>query len=337
MNEISMDGVAGAAGTAAGASGSAADGDQAFALLLSGLIQQQATSLLFSGSSDSGGLSGLSGSPFGSDTELALMAALFSKASDGGGLDPDIAKMLLSSLTGMGLSGDTDFLPTASAEAAASADAAAGEDEETAASGGQAAAAPAQDGQAIPASAWLPTSPQITGDESDRSAKLLDDVIGQFHVESSERYRPHKNGSDTYCNIFVWDVTSALGAEVPHYVDAKTGAPRTYPDVSGATELNANGVCTWLANQGSRYGWKAVSAQEAQNDANNGYPVVAAWKNTGGGAGHVQIVCPSKDGEYDSARGVSVAQAGARNYEYAYTSATLGGSRLPETKYYVHA
>lgn len=328
MNEISTENIAGTgASTAANAANSASDGGQAFALLLSSMIQQQATSMLFSGSSGSGGLSGMSGSPFGSDMELSLMAALLSKAMDGSKLDPDTTKLLLSSLTGMGLGGNNGFLSTASSDLLAPLETVTDGGGETAASGGQ----------AIPVSAWLPTSPRITGNEGNRSAKLLDDVIEQFHVESSERYRPHKYGSDTYCNVFVWDVTSALGAEVPHYVDAKTGAPRSYPDVSGAAELDANGVCTWLANQGSRYGWKSVSAQKAQNFANNGYPVVAAWKNTGGGAGHVQIVCPSKNGEYDSTQGVTVAQAGGKNYEYAHTSSTLGSSRIPEAKYYVHA
>lgn len=327
MNEISTDSIASTAVSSGNASSSASNGGQAFALLLSSLIQQQATSMLFSGSSGSGGLSGMSGSPFGSDMQLTLMAALLSKALDGSKLDSDTTKMLLSSLTGMGLSGNTGLLGTTSSDQLEALKAVTDGDGETAYFGGQ----------AIPVSAWLPTSPNITGNESNRSAKLLSNVIEQFHVESSERYRPHKYGSDTYCNVFVWDVTGALGAEVPHYVDAKTGAPRSYPNVSGAAELDANGVCTWLATHGSQYGWKAVSAQNAQNYANNGYPVVAAWKNSGGGAGHVQIVCPSKNGEYDSTRGVTVAQAGGKNYEYAYSSSTLGSSRIPETKYYVHA
>ena len=85
----------------------------------------------------------------------------------------------------------------------------------------------ASTGDRVPEKAWLPTNPIVKGNEECRSPALLDRLIEQFDVENSARYTPHKHGGDTYCNIFVWDVTSALGAEIPHYVDAQTGAPKT--------------------------------------------------------------------------------------------------------------
>lgn len=186
----------------------------------------------------------------------------------------------------------------------------------------------------VPTEAWKPTTPAVTSDADDRSASLLRSVIDQFNVETAERYRPYRNGNDTYCNIFTWDVTAALGCEIPHYVDS-SGNPKTYPDVSGAYELDANGTCDWLSKYGSQYGWREVSAEEAQAAANSGLPTVAGFKNTGG-IGHVQIVCPSENGSYDPIRGVTVAQAGSNRYNYAYASSVYSSSRLPSVRYYVH-
>jgi hypothetical protein len=191
-------------------------------------------------------------------------------------------------------------------------------------------------GEEMPANAWLPANPEITGDRSCRSPLLLRSIISQFNVESCVRYAPHKYGNDTYCNIFVWDVTSALGAEIPHYVDAETGRPRRYPDIAGAMELDANATCDWLQCYGSEYGWREVSASEAQEYANRGCPAVTAWKNTTGGAGHVQIVCPSQNGAFNEARGVAIAQAGSRNFEYGYITSVYSGQNLHKVRYYVH-
>lgn len=188
----------------------------------------------------------------------------------------------------------------------------------------------------LPAAAWLPASFRTAGKVNNRSANNLRQVIGQFDVESAERYRPYKNGN-TYCNIFVWDVTSALGCEIPHYVDRDTGAPRVYPDTKGAYELDANGTHDWLAKHGANYGWYEVSAEDAQRYANAGYPAVTAWKNSSGGAGHVQVVCPAKDNGYDARRGVTVAQAGSKNYAYAHLNATMSKDKIPNVRYYIHA
>lgn len=190
-------------------------------------------------------------------------------------------------------------------------------------------------GQAVmPVSCWIPSEAAVTNLPGDRSPEALRDVIDQFSVESSARYQP-RNGS-TYCNIFLWDVTSALGCEIPHYVDSATGAPRSYPDVSGAWEMNANATHDWLLNAGQEYGWREISEAEAQALANAGQPVVSAWKNTSGGSGHVQIVCPSEDGGYDATRGPTVAQAGRTNTGYTYQSSIYGSSRRGSVRYFVH-
>jgi hypothetical protein len=197
-------------------------------------------------------------------------------------------------------------------------------------------AAQGVNGAVVPVAAWQSATPALTGDESNRSPETLKAIIGQFDVENAERYRPFRNGV-TYCNIFLWDVTSALGCEIPHYIDDETGAPRSYPDVSGAWEMNANATADWLARDGAAYGWTEATAEQAQAAANAGRPAVTAWKNTAGGSGHVQVVTPSEDGGFDAARGVTVAQAGAQVTEYTHITDTFKRADLPRVKYYIHA
>lgn len=187
----------------------------------------------------------------------------------------------------------------------------------------------------LPEKAWLPTSFTSVSSAGNRSAAALNRVISQFRVESTERYRPNRNGK-TYCNIFVWDVTRALGCEIPHYVERQSGDPRYYPNTTGAYELDANGTADWLKQRGADYGWIEISATEAQQYANVGFPVVSAWRSGGNGPGHVQIVCPSRSGDYDPKHGVTVAQAGSRNFTYAYIKDTMSADKIAQTRYYVH-
>ena len=188
----------------------------------------------------------------------------------------------------------------------------------------------------LPVKAWLPTSLRVAGNAENRNAGTLRQVINQFNVESAERYRPNRNGK-TYCNIFLWDVTRALDCEIPHYVDRVTGQPRIYPDTAGAYELDASGTHDWLLRHGEDHGWYEVGAEQAQYHANAGYPAVTAWKNNGGGAGHVQVVCPAQNGGYDAARGVTVAQAGSKNFSYAHLNATMSRDKISDVRYFIHA
>ena len=186
----------------------------------------------------------------------------------------------------------------------------------------------------IPSAASIPAEPAITSSIYNRDADLYTQVIRQFSVETNPRYEVNKRGhNDTYCNIFVWDVTSAMGAEIPHYYNAQTGEPMTYKD-SGAREMTANRMYNWLHEHGEEYSWHKVSAQEAQKLANDGHPVVTALYN-GGGHGHVQVVCPSNDGRYDEERGVTIAQAGRNLTSYRPITKIYNAS-LPKVVYFAH-
>ena len=183
----------------------------------------------------------------------------------------------------------------------------------------------------MPTEAWRPAIPAIKSIEDNRSPELYNAVISQFRVESAERYRPFRNDA-TYCNIFMWDVTSAMGAEIPHYTDPATGEPRYYPDVKDTKAMTAIEIDKWLKTYGPEYGWHEVDARTAQEYANEGKPAVTA----GGSLDHVQVVCPSKNGEFDPIRGVTVAQAGSRVTSYSYISGIYGADSLAKVTYWVH-
>lgn len=188
---------------------------------------------------------------------------------------------------------------------------------------------------ALTASPGIPVKPSITNDPSGRSAQGYAAVINQFSVETNPRYAVNQKGrGDTYCNIFVWDVTTAMNAEIPHYFNARTGEPMKRGD-AGASEMNANAMHDWLKEHGTTYGWREVSAEEAQRLANSGHPVVTALKRPGS-HGHVQVVCPSKDGTFNPQKGVTVAQAGSNLTRYSYISDILGSSSLSKVSYFAH-
>lgn len=189
----------------------------------------------------------------------------------------------------------------------------------------------------FPYRASKPTAPQVISTEADRDPSLYRQVIDQFSVSTNPRYMPNKKGTgDTYCNIFLWDVTSAMGAEIPHYTDWESGEAHTYPEVDDSKHMNANRIYDWLAETGPQYGWQEVSAEQAQAAANEGRPAVTVWKNPTGGHGHCQVVCPSLDGGFNTERGVTIAQAGQTLHEYAYIDQVYS-SRLPDVRYYAHA
>lgn len=142
---------------------------------------------------------------------------------------------------------------------------------------------------------WETTQAPLASLEGQRTRALYDAVIDQFDVARNPRYA--RRGGDTWCNIFAWDVTRAMGAEVPHWASGR--------------ELDANSMHRWLAREGAARGWRRVTAQEAQTWANLGRPAVATWYNPQG-TGHVAIVRPGAL----TGRGPTIAQAGARNFNH---------------------
>ncbi len=172
--------------------------------------------------------------------------------------------------------------------------------------------------------AWIPVDAPVQSQPGDRSRGRYDQVLNQFGVGSNPRYRPR--GGNTYCNIFVWDATRAMGAEIPHWVDRNGNAARV--GAPGAWEMDANDTNRWLHNQGAANGWRRVSASQAQAHANSGAPAVVSWKNPGG-IGHIGMIRPGTV----TNRGPALAQAGRNNFNNGHVADGFG-RRQPE--YWIH-
>lgn len=174
--------------------------------------------------------------------------------------------------------------------------------------------------------ASLPVDAPIKGTPGERDADKYNEVIDQFAVDKNPRYTPRALGNskkkNTFCNIFVSDVTAAMGSPLPHWVDrdGNPGMPGR-----GFHELNGNASVDWLINHGSRFGWREVDEHEAQRYANSGHPVVAGQKNVGTSKiGHVAIVRP---GSIKPGAGPAVANAGGRNINYSHIANVFGPSQ----------
>jgi hypothetical protein len=178
------------------------------------------------------------------------------------------------------------------------------------------------------ANPWAPVTPAISSRPDNRRPDLLEAILRQFQVAVNPRYRRNQQGYDeTYCNIYVWDCTSALGCEVPHWVDAqdKPASP------GYGRELDANGVVLWMSKSGLAAGWKRVGYATALDAANAGRPAVMLWLNPGG-IGHVAMVRP---GHMDARKGIPIAQAGATNFDDGYETNGFGSARA-EAEFWIH-
>lgn len=157
--------------------------------------------------------------------------------------------------------------------------------------------------------AWVPVEIKHTNVIGERSAEKYTRVLEQFNVEKEKRYQ--RKGDFTYCNIFVWDVTRAMGCEIPHWIDENGNSCR----VGEGDETRANTLFKdWLPQHGAQQGWTKVAAENyeaakehAQNLADQGFPVVAIWHNPKG-PGHIAMVRPNGWGRSNAPR---IAQAGA--------------------------
>lgn len=151
---------------------------------------------------------------------------------------------------------------------------------------------------------YLPLSAPLKGGPGKRSRGVLMAVVAQFQLETTPRYQPGP-GSQTWCNIALWDLTSALGCEIPHWADRLTGRP-TSP-LKGV-ELRANDIVGWLEAHGQEFGWQECPQKAAAEAAEIGAVAVAVWRNPDPTrSGHVALLMPA----VEPGR-VYIAQAGGR-------------------------
>lgn len=167
-----------------------------------------------------------------------------------------------------------------------------------------------------PETPWLPASPVICSAPGERNPTSYEAILAQFDVEHNPRYVP-RDGK-TYCNIFAWDVTRAMGAELPHWVDP-LGRPTTCDDPSGQ-RMNCNAISEWLHSVGHSYGWTQTDEEGAVRAAALGHPTVAIWRNPSGN-GHVAMVRPDGMG----LSGPFCAQAGKVCFQQGEVARAFGG------------
>ena len=172
----------------------------------------------------------------------------------------------------------------------------------------------------------LYSHPPLTNSPGQRDPAVYSQVINQFAVGENPRYTP--GDGKTYCNIFVWDVTRAMGAEVPHWLD--DAANIGVPGAPHAHEININGGLIWMRAHSAAHGWRSVNGEQAQDAANQGLIAVVMWQNQTGGHGHTAMVRPGTL----NALGPEIAQAGAHNFNRGHVKNGFGNHGPLE--YFVH-
>ena len=168
-------------------------------------------------------------------------------------------------------------------------------------------------------------TPFYTNGIAFRRADLYNQVIDQFDVKNNPRYTPRYSDEGellTYCNILAWDVTSAMGAEIPYELRDEKGIVYQYQNVP---RMN-----TWLSgSEGRAAGWRPATEAEAIANANEGKPTVSLHPTK-----HIQVVRPQQNGD----TGVMVAQAGKTSVisNYDAMGNAYGNIGLEKIVYYVH-
>lgn len=165
---------------------------------------------------------------------------------------------------------------------------------------------------------WEPLAAPHVATSDARKAQEYTDICAQFDVAHNPRYlRGQQGAGETYCNIYVWDCTKALGCEVPHWVGVDGKPGKMGPP---SRELDANAVIDWLRASKE---WREVLHSDAKARADLGFPVVVAYHAPPGRIGHVAMLLP----------GDLIAQAGASNFFMKPVAAGFGG--LP-TQFFTH-
>lgn len=115
--------------------------------------------------------------------------------------------------------------------------------------------------------------------EGRRAPEVYRRVINQFAVGHNPRYRPDAPDRPR-AHIFVWDVTRAMQAEVPHFW--------------GIKELNLAQTCDWLRFEGPLRGWLPTDRLGAVNAAGKGMPVLAMPREI-----RLKLIAVVRPGELD--------------------------------------
>ncbi len=188
----------------------------------------------------------------------------------------------------------------------------------------------------------MPVDAALRNDAQNRNHTALNAVLDQFAVEAEKRYQPGL--FSTYCNIFAWDVTAAMNAEIPHWLNRKTNMPYRYnrkisysENARLAFEINVNTLYDWMRMNADVIGYRQVGEQEAKAAANNGKPAVAIWKNPEeGSSGHIVVLRPYDTNHGGEPEETYVAQAGRRPSNYIPLNKVFSKDKMQTLVFYVH-
>lgn len=171
------------------------------------------------------------------------------------------------------------------------------------------------------------STPPLTNASLARNPNTYAQVIDQFAVGNNPRHLSAQG--NTFCNIFMWDITRAMGVEIPHWVDAQDDI--AVPFSTGAREITINSSVDWLQKHAAAHGWRVTNDKDAQANANQGKPAVVVWKNPiVGGHGHTAVIRPGTV----TVKGPTIAQAGGINFNIGHLKDGFGVR--PNVKYYLH-
>ncbi len=124
------------------------------------------------------------------------------------------------------------------------------------------------------ADAWKAVEPPVRSEEGKRAPGIYKNVINQFAVGHNARYALTTGGCRGH--IFVWDVSRAMGCEVPHWV--------------GTKELSLGQTVDWLRMEGPMHKWMRGGMEEALKCSQTGMLVIAIPKEVKNR--HMAIVRP---------------------------------------------
>ena len=182
-------------------------------------------------------------------------------------------------------------------------------------------------------------------------------IVETLNVSTSARYQP--GGGKTFCNIYAYDVVTAMGGYLPRvwwtdraWRKIEAGAEivtqaeyrrlqregesveNVVAPIYGQTvdELNANSLNQWMRTRGAGFGWSEAADMTAAQQAANGGSIVIilASHRQAGHSGHVSVVLaesPDHQAQRDEHGQVVVplqSQAGSRNFKYSASSGAPG-------------
>ena len=129
--------------------------------------------------------------------------------------------------------------------------------------------------------------------------KSIHDVIEYLDVEHSTRYAP--DSTNTFCNIYAYDVAYCLGAYLPRVwwtsdsiVKIQQGKEVPVEYDKTITELTANRISDWFDKFGSVFGWhRLFDLNVFQDEVNKGQlGILVAQRINMNNPGHIVAVVP---------------------------------------------